>query len=90
MRPLAYGIRMQAPAESRPTDHARLAASQALSEPTQDALGGARRDTEGRSEGVPAFVLADYCEPHHCDPPREDPTEPLLRTLEREVLLGTW
>lgn len=57
-------------------------ASQALPEPMQDALGDGQDDL--------VVVLADYYEPHHCDPPREDPTEPLLRILQREVLLGTW
>lgn len=61
----------------------RPTASQALPEPL-------RRVPVGRSQGKPAPVLPDYCEPYHCDPPRPSPTEPLLRALHREVLLGTW
>ena len=83
MRPKAGETRARS-VRRLPTVHRKYSkASQAHPEPLGRAQGYL-------GQGNPVPPLADYCEPYHCDPPRKNPTEPLLRGLHREVLLGTW
>lgn len=90
MRPMAGAASLRSARQSPEAHRKRSTASQALPEPIRGARMGRRRGAAGESQGDPAPALADYCEPYHCDPPREDPKERLLKTLQHEVLLGTW
>ncbi len=84
MRPMGGGTCARSvSSRSQTAHHKRPTTSQVFPEAVQGTL-------PGRSQDTLAPSLADYCEPYHCDPPREDPRELLLRMLQHEVLLGTW
>ena len=89
MRPPLYAnLRLKPPASPRRSAaHDRhYTASQAIPGASAGHGGGATVP----SKGAPVQTIPDYCEPYHCDPPREDSTGALLRTLKRETLMGTW